>query len=494
MFGRLTKRVAPGRASGSTRSDPADLLPDNPFADTIKQDLGAFDSAVARPPKRKSRLRGFLFGVGALIVSLGGVGAAAYYLPVERWVGEYLFVIADRVARIADGDIRASGPIPPSRDQRPTGLMQPPGESGTETSLSRRPWLAEAGNTPTSPPPAAVPPPPQPPAPAKPTPNAAPSVPKPANGTAPATPPPAPLSATPAPQQMAVAKAPAVDPPRPIPQDSAEAVTFAKLPPWKGERKALRTEPLKALHLRTDRGTLPIVANGRQAWKAYARPFENPGNKPKVAVLVTGLGLAKEATDAAIAGLPPEISLAFSPYAANLSGLVTRSWGAGHEVLLNLPGETDRFPNADPGPLGILTGISIEENIERLERVLGKAPGAFGVTAYGTQGVPTFQSAKHLEPLFRVLKDRGMAYVGPGGRSGVAAADAFTIADERLFKASIDARLAQAMEAARKNGQALVVVGARAASFDRLLAWSQGLEQAGVVLAPVSALVKVQGN
>ena len=46
------------------------------------------------------------------------------------------------------------------------------------------------------------------------------------------------------------------------------------------------------------------------------------------------LGLSRAATEAAIAKLPPSVTLAFSPYARNLKTWPERAKGAGHEVLV----------------------------------------------------------------------------------------------------------------------------------------------------------------
>ena len=62
-------------------------------------------------------------------------------------------------------------------------------------------------------------------------------------------------------------------------------------------------------------GPLPIIAaDGRTAAEAYARPFHANG-RPKVALVISGLGLNARATRQAIETLRPEITLSLVVYA-----------------------------------------------------------------------------------------------------------------------------------------------------------------------------------
>ncbi|HET6519758.1 MAG TPA: divergent polysaccharide deacetylase family protein, partial [Geminicoccaceae bacterium] len=93
-------------------------------------------------------------------------------------------------------------------------------------------------------------------------------------------------------------------------------------------------------------GPLPRVGpDARAPHRVYARgsdPAAGDG-RPRVALLVTGLGLWSAATEVAL-NLPPAVSLAFSPYTPDLPGLLKRARGAGHEVLLVLPMEPTGYP------------------------------------------------------------------------------------------------------------------------------------------------------
>ena len=78
-----------------------------------------------------------------------------------------------------------------------------------------------------------------------------------------------------------------------------------------------------ALIEQSDQGPLPRVGeDGRQPWQVYARPFDQNDARPRIAVIVTGLGLSAAATEAAIKLLPGAVTLAFDPYAPGLEAWI----------------------------------------------------------------------------------------------------------------------------------------------------------------------------
>jgi hypothetical protein len=112
----------------------------------------------------------------------------------------------------------------------------------------------------------------------------------------------------------------------------------------------LPAAPIAGFYTPGPAGPLPIISqDGRTPFEAYRRPFL-PNGRPKVALMIGGLGLNSRATQAAIETLPGEITLSFSPYAEGLQGWVDMARAHGHEVLIEAPMEPVDFPDNDPGP------------------------------------------------------------------------------------------------------------------------------------------------
>lgn len=267
--------------------------------------------------------------------------------------------------------------------------------------------------------------------------------------------------------------------------------TFAQLPA-RTDLKPLPQGPVNDLLRNSANGPLPIVSGSREARTVYARPFSAEGNPPRIAVVVTGLGLSREATEAAINKLPPDVSLSFSPYASNLDSWVKRARTSGHEVLIDLPLEPQNFPVHDAGPLAILSRHGPVDAVAHLDAILAKTTSYVGVAA----GLHSPVAAKEQwAPMLRDLKNRGLLFVGDG-LAGVPAADTpaslpvTLVADETPFRVAINVRLSRLLAAAQRDGSAVTYVSARPVTMERVLAWIATFPQKGVVLAPVSAVVR----
>ncbi|PKQ03733.1 MAG: hypothetical protein CVT72_14150, partial [Alphaproteobacteria bacterium HGW-Alphaproteobacteria-11] len=185
-------------------------------------------------------------------------------------------------------------------------------------------------------------------------------------------------------------------------------------PDEKSEIRALPPVPDPALVEKTPQGLLPqIAADGRTPREVYARPVP-PGTPVmrRIALVVSGMGISESATAHAIETLPPEVTLSFAPYGPGLQDWIAKARAAGHEVLLELPMEPFGYPQNDPGPYTLLTSLSAEENLSRLEWLMGRFTGYAGVMNY--QGARFTTSASTVETVMAALQKRGLLYVDNG--------------------------------------------------------------------------------
>lgn len=308
-----------------------------------------------------------------------------------------------------------------------------------------------------------------------------------------AVPAPAPPVATPAPPPAPPPQVAAVPPPKPQPPPR---------PPARAEPLAPAPDP--SLIERSDEGPLPIVgADGRKPWQVYARPFDRADKRPRVAVMVTGLGLSGAATEAAINDLGGAVTLVFNPYAQRLDEWIQRSRAAGHEVFLSLPMEPLNYPRMDPGPHTLLVALDSRQNLERLQWVLSRVTGYVGtVSAAGSR----FTTSKSdLLPVLDALNHRGLMFVDArstdrsiaGSLSkgiGLPRASVDLVLDQQASRDAIDQRLAQLETMARQNGVAVASSDAYPVTIERLALWIPTLEAKGIALAPVSATADMQSD
>ncbi len=239
-------------------------------------------------------------------------------------------------------------------------------------------------------------------------------------------------------------------------------------------------------------GPLPTIApDGRTPFSAYARPFKSNG-KPKVALIVGGLGLNAAATRTAIERLPPEVTLSFVPYAEGLQGWIDLARANGHEVLLEIPMEPVDYPDNDPGPYTLLSSANAQELNRRLEWLLSRAAGYVGVTNYLGEKFVTSDSG--MAAFASTLKSRGLAFFDDGSarnRSGAwARASAVTIVDEQTTPEAIVAQFNALEAAAKSKGSALGTGFAYPVTVEVALRWAAGVDERGLQLAPASAVAK----
>src|SRR5262249_25452100 len=218
---------------------------------------------------------------------------------------------------------------------------------------------------------------------------------------------------------------------------------IAALPPFV-PGQPLPAAPLSGFFAPGPSGPLPIrAADGRTPFEAYGRPF-TPNGRPKVSLIVGGLGLNSRMTQQAIETLPAEITLSFSPYAEGLQGWIDSARAHGHEVLLEAPMEPMDYPENDPGAYTLLANTQPSENVKKLEQVMSRASGYFGLTNYlggrflsSDAGYHTFSAA---------LRGRGLAFVDDGSAAlrrdgGVARGSAERVIDDQLSQGAIDQQL-----------------------------------------------------
>ncbi len=267
-------------------------------------------------------------------------------------------------------------------------------------------------------------------------------------------------------------------------------------------RSALKPAPDPGLTEKSGLGLLPVIGDdGRKPWLVYARRFDERDRRPRIALVIVGLGLSEASTQAAIQRLPGAVTLAFAPYAKTLDRWIPLARAAGHEVLLTLPMEPDNFPADDPGPHTLLTSLAPAENLKRLRWVLSRTSGYVGVI--NDMGARFTTSSRHLDPVLGELKRRGLMFVDSGAslrsvaarmatRIGLARAINNRFIDVKASRAAIDQRLSEIERIARTSGHALGVGTPYPVTFERVGRWLRGFEKKGLILVPVSAVANKQ--
>ena len=261
---------------------------------------------------------------------------------------------------------------------------------------------------------------------------------------------------------------------------------------------SLDRAPIADMTERLNGMTLPRISpDGRAPADAYARPFINPGNKPVVAIVVGGLGINATHTKSAIDELPPEVTLSFAPDATSLQTWINRARAAGHEVLIETPMEAYDYGRMKMHPLTLLASENEARNQARLERILSRSTGYFGLI--NSQGSKIGDDDAAMKPVLKAVSDRGLAFIDDGsldagnmqqlsGETGLRYVRADSAIDAKLSAEDISSEFMELESQALEHGAALGAGYAFPITIEMVKTWTASLEQKGIVLAPASAL------
>ncbi|SHL31510.1 divergent polysaccharide deacetylase family protein [Roseibium suaedae] len=260
------------------------------------------------------------------------------------------------------------------------------------------------------------------------------------------------------------------------------------------------TNPDPRVSERSDYGFLPkISSEGVRPLDVYARPFSTEfASIPKIAIVVSGLGLSEAGTQNALDALPEEVTFAFAPYGSGLDRWMQKARTKGHELLLQLPLEPFDFPDNDPGPQTLLVNLKPAEMLDRLAWIMTRMTNYVGL--FPQMGARYTSTEPAMKSLMEALRGRGLMFVDNGTSSRSIAervakdvkepfSGVDVVLDASPREDEIKAKLLQLESIARAKGVAVAAGSALPVTVRELEIWSKDLEQRGLLLVPVSSTI-----
>lgn len=267
--------------------------------------------------------------------------------------------------------------------------------------------------------------------------------------------------------------------------------------------RPLKKAPVEAVTEKTGQGPLPRISDqGRKPFDVYSQitPLGiTTSDRPRIALVLGGMGLNAKLTRKAISLLPGDVTLGFAPYGEDLQAQVNAARAGGHEVLLQVPMEPPGYPGANPGPNTLLSDAKPQQNIDALKWHMSRFAGYSGITNY--MGGRLLASALALTPVMKELKARGLVFLADAsvdaGLSAQVAADvrlpmqgASLVIDADPSPPAIAAALKRLEQQARKNGSVIATGAGLDVTIDTVAEWSKTLQEKGILLVPVSVAYK----
>lgn len=244
-------------------------------------------------------------------------------------------------------------------------------------------------------------------------------------------------------------------------------------------------------------GPLPIrAADGRRPFDVYARPWSG-ARGARVAIVIGGLAVSQTGTQAAIARLPAEVTLAFASGGNSIDRWMQEARRKGHEILMQVPLEPFDYPSVDPGRNTLTVDAAPRENVERLHHALARTTNYTGIMNY--MGGRFVADRAAMSVLMDELAGRGLMYVDDGSsarslaeelsksyRGPYAAAD--LAIDQERDRGAILAKLDDAERIARAKGSAVAIGSAFDVTVDAVTTWAAEARKRGIEIVAVSAL------
>lgn len=244
--------------------------------------------------------------------------------------------------------------------------------------------------------------------------------------------------------------------------------------------------------------SLPSAGSG---WRKFAITPPKTDGKPMVVVVIDDLGVDHKRAERVLA-LPGPLTTAFMSYARDLPHLTATARARGHELMLHMPMEPmGASLNAGPAEDVLTIGLSPAEIRRRVAVGLGRFDGMIGLNNH--MGSRFTSNPAGMKIVMEELAKRGLMFldsvttahsvgVEEARRHGVAALarDVFIDNDETF--AAVTAQLHKTEQVARKQGYAIAIGHPHDATIEALTAWLPTVKGKGLVLVPISAILRRQ--
>jgi polysaccharide deacetylase 2 family uncharacterized protein YibQ len=242
---------------------------------------------------------------------------------------------------------------------------------------------------------------------------------------------------------------------------------------------------------------LPKPEAVQPPWLRFAVAAPAVPGRARVAIVIDDLGLDRRRTERTIA-LKAPLTLSFLAYADDLPHLTEAARRAGHELLVHVPMEPMSH-SENMGPNGLAVALSHDELLRRLRWDLGRFEGYVGINNH--MGSRFTSDAPSMIAVMAELKGRGLLFIdsrtiastvaaGLAQRAGVPNASRDVFLDNESDATAVGERLAVLEATARRHGSAIAIGHPHDGTLAELTLWLDTLAGKGLVLVPVSAIVK----
>ena len=252
----------------------------------------------------------------------------------------------------------------------------------------------------------------------------------------------------------------------------------------------------------------PVKAvNIQPRYKTNAVPYQPfAPNAPKIAIVIDDVGVNVALSQQAEKNLPREVTFSYLPYGRATKDLVEVAKVKGREVMIHLPMEPQSRPEEppiNPGPNALYTHMDaakIQENVHK--NLMFLKDYAVGVNNHmGSRFTSSFEG---MQTTLTEIQKEGLFFMDSltTHKSAVKKAAAIVpkmpllVRDIFLDHYQTEGALMEALhkleEEAKENGTAIAIGHPHQITVKALLKWLPTLQEKGIALVPISALLPTE--
>lgn len=221
------------------------------------------------------------------------------------------------------------------------------------------------------------------------------------------------------------------------------------------------------------------------------------GRLPVIAVVIDDMGVSRRRTHE-ITEIQAPLTASFLTYIQRRQEQVAASQSAGHEIMIHVPMEAQK--NLDVAPDVLTTQMTPQEIQQNLLVMLEKFKNVRGINNH--MGSKLTEDRERMDAVMKILKEKKLFFLDSKTTAksqaetaaieqGVAHVHRHVFLDNNNDKEYILRQLAQTEKLARKNGYAIAIGHPKSQTAAALKEWLPTLEEKGLVLTPLSRIVKI---
>lgn len=259
---------------------------------------------------------------------------------------------------------------------------------------------------------------------------------------------------------------------------------------------------LERLTRRSNRNAAPVKLPERneralERWQKYAAPIVNvPDGNSTVILVIDDLGIVKRTTKEII-DMEVPLTLAFLPYASDISSQANDAYNNGHDVLVHIPMEPKG--KADPGPHALLSSTEPSVQMDSINYNLTQFENYVGINNH--MGSKFTEDEEAVGRFLNVIKQKGLLVLDSKTTSesvleALADQNEIPVINRDVFLDNtneVDYILEQLKELeqkAKKNGNAVGIGHPYPETVIALKRWIPTLKEKGITIVPISQTVR----